>query len=195
MLTYTPSGISPRFTCDAQHFPDIAAALNSVGHVVIENVLDAQTLDICNHYTTQLFTRMDNDYQAGLFTEGQIYAYFGNTTSFMSDAKGSQHFEHFIDMIERSSILDLSTFLLKGDVAALHGPMLRRVTSDKMLRFVGLHTDCQVKEYAEQAYKNQDSYTCWMPLCDIHETTPRLMLLNKTLSRLVHPLSPLVNHP
>ena len=179
MLTHTPQGVSPRFTCHADNYKKIEEAIRTVGHVVIENVFDKSTLDVCTDYTSELFTELDASYRKGEFTEGQLTAYFGNTFSFMSDKKGSEHLDKFMSMLQNSPVLSLYAYLLKGDVAAIHGPMLRRINPKKALRHVGLHPDGQVREYAKKAYNSNDTYTMWTPLCDIDEDTPGLLLIDK----------------
>ena len=182
MSTPTPKGISPRFSCDHNQFTDIAAALHSIGHVVIENVFDEQTLSICGAYAANLFKKVEDDYQAGKYTTaGEINSYFGSTFSFASDPEGTKHLELFMDMIERSPILNLFTFLLNGNVAAIHGPVLRRVDPTIPFRHIGLHSDNQVNEYTNHGYNSNCSYTTWTPLCDIDETTARLFLLGRDI--------------
>ena len=176
-----PKGISPRFSCEPSEFPRIQTALDSIGHVIIENVLEKPTLRICNTYTENLFEKIDSDFNAGLFTEGQIYAYLGSTYSFMSDAEGKKHEKLFLDMIERSPIMDLFSFLHKGTVAGVHGPVIRRADPTKPLQHIGLHTDGQPTEYVERAYRSNNCYTTWIPLCNVDSHTARLFLFHKNV--------------
>ena len=180
MLQHLPAGISPRYSCHPDNYAHIALALNTVGHVVIENVFDTTTLHYSKAYTLNFFKKMDAAYQQEQLSETECQSYFGNTYSFMPDKEGNECFQLFMDMIGRS-IINLYFYLLKGDVAAIHGPILRRVDPTFPLRCIGLHVDNQkpIIEYTNQAFRCKDAYSMWTPLCDINSNTPGLLLLHR----------------
>ena len=180
MLSQNPKGISSRFSCHPSNFSAIADALNNIGHVVIENVFDQQTLIQCDQYAQNLFCGMDERYLQGDFCESELINYLGNTYSFIPDKIGSLHLELFLTMIETSGMLDLYAHLLKGDVAAF-GPVLRRADPAVAIRKTGLHTDGQVTEYALKATHSNSEYTLWIPFCAINEKTPALLLMARGL--------------
>ena len=179
MLKQAPQGISPRFTLDTTQFSHIESALEEVGHVVIDHVFDRQTLTYCRQYAINLFSKMDVSYDEGKFSGGELSSYLGNTYSFMPDAEGNRYCEFFMNMIARSRILDLLSCLLNGDVAAIHGPVIRRVSAEHPLRNIGLHQDSAIAEYADHGYRSQRQYSLWVPLCDVDENTASLLLLSR----------------
>ncbi|OGO96217.1 MAG: hypothetical protein A3F41_05315 [Coxiella sp. RIFCSPHIGHO2_12_FULL_44_14] len=179
MLLQRPQGVSPRFPCHPDYFSSIAQALNTIGHVVIEAIFDQKILDRCQQYAHDLFAQIRTDYEKGKFTKGQTSAYFSSTYSFRPDPPGAQHSQLFMSMIGRSSVLDLYSYLLKGDIAALHGPVVRRVDPTFPQGYTGLHADDQVTDYAEHAFKSKDIYTMWTPFDHVTEETSTLLLLSQ----------------
>ena len=176
-----PAGVSPRFLCDQKNFSDIISALDSVGHVIVEDVFDAQVLSYSKKYAVNFFKKMDAAYQRKKFNVNYTISYFSNTYSFMPDAEGTRHSEMYMDMIGRSHIIDLLMTMLNGDIAAILGPIVRYVDPRQSLRHIGLHVDDHVDEYAEQGFFSKRSCTMWVPLCDIDSETPGLLLLSRGL--------------
>ena len=179
MLKKWPQGISPRFCCHPDNFKSIADALKNVGHVVVEDLFSTTSLTYCKKYLKHLFETKDADYQNGKMNEAERKIYFESTYSFIDQAAQS-YCEAYLSMLQRSHLLDVFHYLLKGDVAAAYGPVLRRVDPKYSLRHVGLHKDGLLTEYTQHAYQSNDEYTLWTPLSDIDvETSTVLFLSNK----------------
>jgi len=180
VIAQRPRGKSPRFQCYPEYFSSIRSALDRVGHVILEDVLNETTLNQISQYSGSIFKGKDACYQRGEMTDSEIYTHHGGTYGFFQPDlnTATHHLEKFMSMIGRSRVLDLYFHLLGGNVAALHGPMLRRVRP-LLSTAIGFHVDTQVIEYAKQAFNSNDSYTMWMPFCDINETVPALLLLSR----------------
>jgi len=176
---FSSKGISPRFTFSSKNFEDISKALEAVGHVVIENLFDEESLWQSESYAKMAFEKMQKRFESNDNLEAsEIAAYVSGTTSFSSNPEGRRYCNLFMDMIARSGILDLYSFLLDGNVAAVQGPVLRRIDPNVFLRHIGLHADVQTKNYLDHE-KNQTIYTMWTPLCDIDDHTPGLLLIDR----------------
>ncbi len=189
-----PATTSPQFTCRPEHFSNIASALESVGHCIVADVLDTKSLALCSQYTTRLFQKNDAAYENQQMSDGEINAYYGSTYSFQSDPEGTHHLDLFMNAIEKSALLDLFTHLLKGDIAALHGPMLRGPNLKIPRMHLGFHCDGQVTEYAKRAFHSDGEYTLWTPFNDIDPHTPGLLLVSKKYAHYSENVKSLVAH-
>jgi len=174
-----PTGISPRFSITAKNFANISDALETVGHVVLENVFDQPSLLHIKKYVAAVFGAMQDRFENDTdFADSEVSEYLGGTSSFSSNPEGRKYFNFFMDMVGRSRVLDLFSFLFDGNIAAVQGPVLRRVDPNIPLRHIGLHPDVQTKNYLNPD-KNEAIYTMWAPLCDIDDSTPGLLLIHR----------------
>jgi len=82
VISQRPQGESPRFACYPEHFLSIRSALDRVGHVVIEDVLDKTTLDQVYRYAKGIFKDKDDRYQRGKMTDSEVYTHHGSTYVF-----------------------------------------------------------------------------------------------------------------
>ena len=182
MLKKLPQGISPRFSCEEKNFTLIDAAIESVGHVIIEDVFTVKSLLHPQQHIHTLFQKRDQFYQKQEknFTPVELDIYFGNTFSFEDQTSLSQ----FIATIQSSPLLDLLFYLLKGDIAAGYGPVLRRNDIQHPLQHIGHHCDAGlISEYVNNAFNSNKQYTMWTPLCDVDESTGGLLMFSKNRSR------------
>ena len=159
-------GISPRFELHQNHFNDIKSALDTTGHVILDNVLDKPLLEKAYAYSQHLFAQQPDHC---------------STSSYTAEYAGHEHNENFIANLASSNLPDLFYHLFSSSqIAAIQGPALRCVDPN-MDKHIGLHCDVQTRPYLTPETKNAMSYSVWIPFQDIDEATPRLLLFDKQL--------------
>lgn len=174
---------SPRFSLRSAKFEDIDAAVDEVGHAVLDDVWNPAFLADFRRLSQSSFERDDARYSGRLdqYPKAVIDVYLGSTHQIDYIANGNDVRSQFFLELERSGLPALFHHLFKGDFFVEETErVIRRTDPQFPMRFIGLHTDGQIWACAKDGIKVKRALTLWSPLqdCD-NDDTPRLLLLHK----------------
>jgi hypothetical protein len=179
---------SPRFSLRAADFADVARAIDTVGHAVLDDVWNPHYLSALHERAKTAF-ETDDDRFMGKFDEFPptlIEQYLGGHSNLdsLSLAAGldpvSCDSEFFLEM-ERTGLPALLRHFHGCDVVVGRSErVVRRADPRFRVRFTGLHHDGQLGPCSRNGIASKREFTIWTPLqpC-IDEDTPRLLLIHR----------------